>query len=108
MKPSLLIFLHGSGSDGFSLATLIENMRIESYKNKTFIYVSNHLGFDILVPTAPEIPYSPSQGELKNVWYDRHHNFRVLGRKAEENIESVQLSLNYVRILISDILKSKY
>ncbi|XP_031432435.1 lysophospholipase-like protein 1 [Clupea harengus] len=69
-----IIFLHGSGDTGLGLRAWVRD---------TFHLAFPHIR--IIYPTAPARPYTPMQGALSNVWFDRHQ----ISRDCSEHLESV-------------------
>ncbi|XP_013118494.2 lysophospholipase-like protein 1 [Stomoxys calcitrans] len=71
-----LIFLHGSGDTG---QNLWEWVRFLLGRDMTFEEVK------VIYPTAPLQPYTPNDGQLSNVWFDRHS----IDINAKENRQSL-------------------
>jgi predicted esterase len=89
---TLLIFLHGSGSNGPELRTYLESIPLEDFQHRTFRALLDENHIDLMTPTALERKYSPAGGESMNVWYDRTPNFLQEGLSSIEDIDSVTQS----------------
>nr|XP_039252111.1 lysophospholipase-like protein 1 isoform X1 [Styela clava] len=63
-----LIFLHGSGDTGVGIQSWIADCFDGTGDKQGFNF--NHI--KVIYPTAPPQPYTPMNGRISNVWYDRH------------------------------------
>ncbi|KAM3968560.1 lysophospholipase-like protein 1 [Aphomia sociella] len=70
-----VIFFHGSGSSGADMKEWVRLM----VKNFSFPHIK------IMYPTAPLQPYTPSGGQMSNVWFDRAD----ISPMAPEKLDSI-------------------
>ncbi|XP_029052546.1 lysophospholipase-like protein 1 isoform X1 [Osmia bicornis bicornis] len=83
-----LFFFHGSGSSGDDIKKWIDTL------NKGEL---NFPHIKIIYPTAPAQPYTPNNGTLSNVWYDRAN----ISINAPEMVESVDSMCKTIQELIN-------
>ncbi|XP_004578689.3 lysophospholipase-like protein 1 [Ochotona princeps] len=88
-----LIFLHGSGDSGLGMRTWIKQVLNQDL---TFQHIK------IIYPTAPGRPYTPLNGNISNVWFDR---FRI-SNDCPEHIESIDVMCEALTDLIDEEVKS--
>lgn len=88
-----LIFLHGSGDSGLGLRTWIKQVLNQDL---TFQHIK------IIYPTAPSRPYTPLNGSISNVWFDR---FKI-SNDCPEHIESIDIMCKVLSGLIDEEVKS--
>ncbi|XP_055903048.1 lysophospholipase-like protein 1 [Eupeodes corollae] len=84
-----VIFFHGSGDTG---SNLVEWVRFLLGKDLEFPHIK------VIYPTAPLQPYTPLEGELSNVWFDR----RSITIDARENRKSLASIYETVHELINE------
>ncbi|XP_076252598.1 lysophospholipase-like protein 1 isoform X1 [Rhynchophorus ferrugineus] len=87
-----VIFLHGSGDTGTGFLNWIKFLIGE--------FSSPHINY--YFPTAPLRPYTPLNGELSNVWFDRYS----ITPDVPEHVESLTNIGNNIKSLVEDIIKS--
>uniref|UniRef100_A0A8C4L5N5 Lysophospholipase-like protein 1 n=1 Tax=Equus asinus asinus TaxID=83772 RepID=A0A8C4L5N5_EQUAS len=88
-----LIFLHGSGDSGQGLRTWIKQVLNQDL---TFQHIK------IIYPTAPPRPYTPLEGSISNVWFDRYK----ISNDCPEHLESINGMCQVLTDLIDDEVKS--
>lgn len=90
-----LIFLHGSGDTGIGVRSWIDECfdRVNDKRGFNF----NHI--KVIYPTAPPQPYTASNGNVSNVWFDR----KKISFKAPE----VKESINSMITKLADIIKAE-
>lgn len=86
-----VIFLHGSGDTGQGV--------LDWLKFLVGDFALPHIKF--YFPTAPLIPYTPSNGELSNVWFDRYD----ITPEVPEHEESLNVISQEMQGLIKTIRK---
>ncbi|KAM6218226.1 lysophospholipase-like protein 1 [Rhynchocyon petersi] len=84
-----LIFLHGSGDSGKGLRRWIKHVLTEDL---AFQHIK------LIYPTAPSRPYTPVNGELSNVWFDR---FKI-SNDCPEHLESIDAMCQMLADVIND------
>ncbi|XP_023941095.2 lysophospholipase-like protein 1 [Bicyclus anynana] len=84
-----VIFFHGSGGTGSNMKEWVDILA----KNFSFPHIR------ILYPTAPLQPYTPAEGDMSNVWFDRID----IHPKAPEALES----LKKIEADIKNLVKSE-
>ncbi|XP_055847557.1 lysophospholipase-like protein 1 [Episyrphus balteatus] len=84
-----VIFFHGSGDTG---SNLVEWVRFLLGRDLDFPHIK------LIYPTAPLQPYTPLNGELSNVWFDR----RSITIDAKENRKSLASIYETVHELINE------
>ena len=101
MDKTLVIILHGSGSDGASVSSLIDHQPLKRHNNKTLKQLTSQHNIDFITPTAPLRPYA--NNDFKRVWHDRASNYRHLGRDDKEDSDGVNQSVHLLSLLIYSI-----
>lgn len=104
MGPSrcLLVFLHGSGSNGCNLSSYFANQPLIGDELTTFQNLCLNSNIHLMTPTANIKYYSPMEGN-SNVWYDRSPVFFTRGLEdTEEDCEGISQSWN---LLMENIQK---
>ncbi|KAJ8952970.1 hypothetical protein NQ314_007446 [Rhamnusium bicolor] len=92
INSASVIFLHGSGDTGQGILNWLKFLMGEfSMPNIKFYF-----------PTAPLRPYTPLQGELSNVWFDRY-NITPDIPEHRETLESIGSEID---TLINKIVES--
>ncbi|KAM3873573.1 lysophospholipase-like protein 1 [Diretmus argenteus] len=84
-----VIFLHGSGDTGRGIRAWVRDVMVPD------------LAFDhirVIYPTAPARPYTPMQGMLSTVWFDR----RKISRDCPEHLESIDAMCSTLGSIIQD------
>ena len=104
-EPStVLLFLHGSGGNGFELRTFLECVPIEEFVGKTFRETCDVSKIDIVTPTSDLRNYKPNMNIPTNVWFNRSSEFLQLGlNDSYEDIEGVDESINKIMVLLNDL-----
>lgn len=87
-----VILLHGSGDTGQGFLNWIKFLIGD--------FVSPHISF--YIPTAPLRPYTPLNGELSYVWFDRYS----ITPDVPEHLETIAESGEQIKSLVNDIVKS--
>ncbi|CAK9813480.1 Lysophospholipase-like protein 1 [Anthophora quadrimaculata] len=86
-----LFFFHGSGSTGRNVKEWIDTLNREELK---FPYIK------IVYPTAPAQPYTPANGLLSNVWFDR----KSISNEVSEDVESINsICQNVVELIDKEV-----
>ncbi|XP_037950462.1 lysophospholipase-like protein 1 [Teleopsis dalmanni] len=88
-----VIFFHGSGDTG---SNLLQWVRFLLGKDMEFPHIK------IMYPTAPFQPYTPNDGQLSNVWFDR----RSIAIDAKENRKSLAEIYETVHEMINKEVES--
>lgn len=84
-----VIFLHGSGGNGPDLKLWMKMVLGQEFE---FPHVK------IIYPTAPERPYTASNGAMSTVWFDR----KQISPSVEEDEEGTIQACNYVAALVEN------
>jgi len=84
-----VIILHGTGHTGPGLK---EWVKLEMGEDLRFPHAR------VIYPTAPERPYTPYQGTISTVWFDR----LKLTNEVPEHLESINLSCDLINDLVSE------
>lgn len=79
-----VIFFHGSGDTGHNLVDWIRYLLGRDFE-------SSHIRF--IFPTAPLQPYTPLNGELSNVWFDRR-SISIEVKENRKSLAAIYLSVN--------------
>ncbi|CAH1159473.1 unnamed protein product [Phaedon cochleariae] len=87
-----VIFLHGSGDTGQGLLNWVKFLIGDA---------ATHPHIKFYFPTAPLRPYTPIQGELSNVWFDRYS----ITPDVPEHQETLESAGEAIKNLIEDISK---
>ncbi|KAG7164132.1 lysophospholipase-like protein 1 [Homarus americanus] len=82
-----IIFMHGSGGTG---PMSKEGIKITLGKRLTFPHIR------ILYPTSPLRPYTPSNGYLQHVWFNRHS----ISLEAPEDLTTIEPMAEEINNLI--------
>ncbi|KAM4040854.1 lysophospholipase-like protein 1 [Anomaloglossus baeobatrachus] len=85
-----VVFLHGSGDTGPGIKSWIREV------------LKNDLAFShikVIFPTAPARPYTPMNGGISNVWFDRHK----ISIDSPEHLDSV----NSMCHVLTDLIKEE-
>lgn len=106
---SLLVFLHGSGSNGVDVIQFLSVMPLGSKLNYLpFREIAGSHSIDIIAPTAAKQKYAPNFGQDSTVWFNRASDFLTHGREDEyEDVESASQSIRQIMRII-DEEESKY
>ncbi|KAM8810156.1 lysophospholipase-like protein 1 [Eudromia elegans] len=88
-----LIFLHGSGDTGQGVRTWIKQILNQ---DMAFQHIK------VIYPTAPARPYTPMQGALSTVWFNRYK----ISNDCPEHIETIDSMSHGLTDLINDEIKS--
>ncbi|XP_042346080.1 lysophospholipase-like protein 1 [Plectropomus leopardus] len=89
-KPcASVIFLHGSGDTGQGLRAWVRDVMVPDL---AFSHIK------VIYPTAPARPYTPMQGALSTVWFDRHK----ISRDCPEHKESIDSMCNTLGSIIQE------
>ncbi|KAI4896604.1 hypothetical protein NFI96_032171 [Prochilodus magdalenae] len=84
-----VIFLHGSGDTGQAFRTWVRDF-LE--KDMAFEHIR------VIYPTAPSRPYTPMQGALSHVWFDRYK----ISRDCPEHLDSIEEMCRNLGAVIQD------
>ncbi|CAD7089069.1 unnamed protein product [Hermetia illucens] len=79
-----VIFFHGSGDTGHNL---VEWVRFLLRKDMEFSHIK------VMYPTAPVQRYTPLDGELSNVWFDRA-SISIDAKESRQSLESIYETAN--------------
>ena len=103
-----LIFLHGEGLNGQGeLRTAMSCLPIEALEFRTFREAATENEISLVTPTAGEIAYTPSLGELVPAWFNRSSDYHRLGREDTfEDVRGMSDSLRILRQCIADLEQS--
>ncbi|XP_063775194.1 lysophospholipase-like protein 1 isoform X2 [Pseudophryne corroboree] len=85
-----VIFLHGSGDSGPGIRSWIKDIL---KKDLAFTHIK------VIFPTAPARPYTPMQGAVSNVWFDRYK----ISRDCPEHLDSVDSMCH----ILSDLIREE-
>lgn len=88
-----LIFLHGSGDTGYGVMSWL------NFLNKDKDFTFPHIR--IVYPSAPERPFTPLEGEVMSVWFDR----KLIDPHVPED-PSVDQAANLIHELVEQEVKN--
>ncbi|XP_025904214.1 lysophospholipase-like protein 1 isoform X1 [Nothoprocta perdicaria] len=88
-----LIFLHGSGDTGQGARAWIKQLLNQ---DMAFQHIK------VIYPTAPARPYTPMNGALSTVWFDRYK----ISNDCPEHTETIESMCHGLTDLINDEIKS--
>ncbi|XP_020837910.1 lysophospholipase-like protein 1 [Phascolarctos cinereus] len=88
-----LIMLHGSGDSG---------QRFRGWINQVLNHDLVFQHIKIIYPTAPSRPYTPMNGGLSNVWFDRYK----ISNDCPEHLESIDSMCQVLTDLIDEEVKN--
>ncbi|XP_073528025.1 lysophospholipase-like protein 1 isoform X2 [Phyllobates terribilis] len=88
-----VIFLHGSGDTGPGIKSWIREIL---KKDLAFSHIK------VIFPTAPARPYTPMNGGISNVWFDRHK----ISIDSPEHLDSVNSMCQVLTDLIREEMAS--
>ncbi|XP_051854243.1 lysophospholipase-like protein 1 isoform X2 [Antechinus flavipes] len=88
-----LIMLHGSGDSG---------QRFRGWINQVLNHDLVFQHIKIIYPTAPSRPYTPMNGGLSNVWFDRYK----ISNDCPEHLESIDSMCQVLANLIDEEVKN--
>ncbi|KAG8443768.1 hypothetical protein GDO86_009085 [Hymenochirus boettgeri] len=88
-----VIFLHGSGDSGPGIRSWIREILKQDLAFK-------HI--KVIFPTAPARPYTPMNGAVSNVWFDRYK----ISISSPEHLESVDSMCQVLTNLINEEVKT--
>ncbi|XP_027727680.1 lysophospholipase-like protein 1 isoform X1 [Vombatus ursinus] len=88
-----LIMLHGSGDSG---------QRFREWINQVLNHDLVFQHIKIIYPTAPSRPYTPMNGGLSNVWFDRYK----ISNDCPEHLESIDSMCQVLTSLIDEEVKN--
>jgi predicted esterase len=97
---TLIVFLHGSGSNGRDISTFLHYVPLPNYNFQSFMAASKAMDIDVVTPTSPIIPYTPAMGTNMHVWFDRSSDFLRKGRDDIEDTSGVESSISNMLTLI--------
>ncbi|XP_018579600.1 lysophospholipase-like protein 1 [Anoplophora glabripennis] len=92
VSSASVIFLHGSGDTGQGILNWIKFL--------TGDFSLPHINF--YFPTAPLRPYTPLQGELSNVWFDRYD----ITPDVPEHKETLESIGGEIKMFINKVVES--
>lgn len=92
-----LIFLHGSGDSGVGIQSWVADCFDTATDKRGF----NFKHIKVIYPTAPAQPYTPLNGQIRNVWYniqkiayDSPEIKESLDRMSDSLMEIIQVEIN--------------
>lgn len=102
---SLLIFLHGSGSNGDDIMQFLSIVPLGASHNYVpFREIASKHHIDIVAPTALRRSYDPSFGQESTVWFNRASDFLKCGRDDKyEDVEGANQSVQQLKHMIEDL-----
>lgn len=101
---TVVVFLHGSGGNGTQLRTFLETVAINSLGERTFCEILDTGSISLVTPTSDIMPYTPLNGGMLNVWFDRSPQFLSRGMEDGEDLIGADRSIDKVKIVIKLIL----
>ncbi|KAM9805710.1 lysophospholipase-like protein 1 [Syngnathus typhle] len=84
-----VIFLHGAGGTGQELRTWVRDVMMPGL---TFAHIR------VIYPTAPTRPYTPMNGALSTVWFDRYK----ISYESPENLQSIDAMCSTLGSIIQE------
>jgi len=103
----LIVFLHGSGSSGFGISSLLcYDPLVGDNELSTFRNLCLQSNVHVSTPTCKSRHYTP-QGGISSVWFDRSADFTAKGVDDVEDAEGVDSSWKFI-IEFIDSVHSQY